>query len=847
MCAETPIRRSLRWRRSIAVALVASLVACSSGGSDHVSSGVSVVAPQPEASVGVFADATLVVATARQLDRVGLAGIDTAMAEGLYATFDVGDNERWATRVLVDDDGPYLFAPLHPSGPAATGDVELRLTDGEHSGPAMALTLTPVVVTPGAFADAVDGLRSSYGELAEVLGTSWQDVRATDPSDASDHLAPLKMAELALEGVDAAFASLTDTERELLDALFGRLDLNGATDVSRAEELLAAVVPPAEPVVVDPELTATNELAGLHSHHAAAAVPASLVPRRQSSGCIPSGIAIGERDPGRLSALMTRSALAAAATDPTGAGWRLALLELALGVGAAIPGGAGKVFGVGGVLAGVWSMAMGMAAGIYPSAFSSIDVGVSATVLPEDRDEPDSWDNLRVTAASTGYSFDRDAINVLINAFTSVAFAKIGGDAPALEEFYRSATAEVVNRTAGDLIPPSGVIQSCPESWTVDITGEAWSWARPMRGLFDVDNAAQEYQNTTEVGVDVLRFAPIPERFGQRSITHDVVVETKAISVVASPTVINVTEPGDTVNVKATIQFAEVTTLHWAPGPGRWDDGVGEDTNDGRTRSLKTPTSPSDYPFRVVVTSTSRQGLRADGEPERSDFVEVRLVPIIVTPNPGTVRVKRSLPFAATDRDGNPVEVVWSAHGGHIDSGPSAATIYTAGDEPGTYEVTAQLASNREVSVTATVNVVDAECLVGTWRIVPEHFAALLQQGGITVTPTGGSWTLTVDEDHQFVSSLNAFAFSMVTNGMTVEVTVNGAERGRVHLTETHITAVETIEHGIEVSMRTPFGPIAIGGAGEVGIEIGGGPYHCDGDTFVVNRDGYDFLYERVG
>ena len=852
MRAEIPLRGALRrrrfpWRHGVALLLAATLAACASGGAADTAGTAGSTAPRSsDAAPDAFDGAALAVDTATQLERVGLVGIDTADVEGLYAAFDVGDGERWATRVLVDDAGPYVFAPLHPSDPAIGGDIVLALTDGERNGPPMPLTVTPLPGAPGAFDDTIDAVRSEFDGLAVALGTSWDDVIATDPADASAHLAPLKMAQLALDDVAAAFAELDAGDQELLDAVFGRLDLAAATDPTESDALLAAVAPPSEPPVPEPEPTATSEPQGVRSR-----VPmpsASLLQSRPTqSGCIASGIQIGERDPGTLSALMTNSAIAAIATDPNGvAGKRLAALELVLGVGATIPSGAGKAFGLGGVLAGVWSMAMGMAAGINPSVFTSLNANVSSTVLPEDREDPDYWDDVRVTAASTGYSFDRDAINLLINAFTSVAFAKIGAEAPELEQFYRSATADVVNRTAGDLIPESGMIRSCPESWTVVITGEAWSWVRPMRGLFDVDNSAREYQNTTEVGADVLRFAPIPERFGQRSITHDIVVETMAISVVASPTVINVTEPGDTVPVTATIQFAEVTSLAWTAEAGSWDDGIGVDTNDGGTRPLKTPTSPSEYPFRVTIESTSRQGLRADGEPARWDFVEVRLVPIIITPNPGTVRVNRTLPFAATDRDGNPVEVIWSAGGGTVDHGPAAATVYLAGEEPGTYEVTAQLASNPDVSATAVVNVVEAECLVGTWRIVPEHFAALLRQEGITVTPTGGSWTLTVDEDHNFVSELNGFAFSMNMEGMNVEVVVNGAQRGRVHLTETHITGVETFEHNIEVTALTPIGPIATGGASEVGIDIGGGPYHCDRDTFVVNRDGYDFVHERI-
>ena len=397
------------------------------------------------------------------------------------------------------------------------------------------------------------------------------------------------------------------------------------------------------------------------------------------------------------------------------------------------------------------------------------------------------------------------------------------------------------------MLPQEGTVTFCPSTFRVDIAGEDWSWARPLAALLTVDNSAQTYANTKQIGDETLRFAPLPERFGGATIIGDLPVPTKAIDVQVSPDIIEVTTPGDVVQITAEIDHAVVKTLAWLAEEGEWVDGIGDDTNGPTTRPLRTPTDPDRFNFKVRVEATSQQGLRAQSPDDRYDFVEIRLAPIIVTPNPGSVEVRKDLTFTAKDREGNLVDVGWTATGGTIAGTGTGIGVYTAGDEPGTYTVTAALSGNSSVSATVPVNVGEF-CLAGTWRINAVEFARLMSEGGVAVTPTGGTWDITVGSDGTFSSSLTGFAFEISQGGTIVKVTLFGSQTGTVSYTATDITAVTTDSFEMSVIGEINGQTIAMSpGDLPLGTEFGGGPYRCEDGQLIVDRDGLDILYDKIG
>ncbi len=547
---------------------------------------------------------------------------------------------------------------------------------------------------------------------------------------------------------------------------------------------------------------------------------------------------------------MIKSAMGAIATDPNGApGQTFGALELTLGVGGALKGPAGTVFGGLGKVAGVWKTYNNWIAGLYPSSFSAINVELGDTEFAEDHDGPEFWSKVWVVANSTGYTFDGDIAAAIIDGITGgVAGDSIGKDTPDLEVFYKNSTAGQANSTFGDLMPKTSVVSSCPEVWRVNIAGDEWSWARPLLGIFTVDNNALSYENRVDVAKDTLRFAPLPEKFGQRTIRADIGVETHAIGVDVSATPLYVTTPGETVQVTAGIEWAELQTLAWFSGSGTWGDGIGADTNGPTTRPLVTPSDPGAYPVRVEVEATTRQGLlRSDGEPRRYNFVEIELVPIIITPSPAIVPVGETIAFTATDIDGEPIDVLWEATGGDIAGGPSSEATYKAGDDAGQYELTATLATNSDVQAVVPITITDF-CLEGTWRIDQEALASIMSGGsGNTIKGGGGDWLLTVQKDGSFVSTLTEFALVVTAAGRDLTIVMNGSQTGRVIATDTDIVGVETTSYSLDARIDTPTGSIPVGASdAPIGTEFGGGPYRCEGGELIVNRDGLDILYVRV-
>lgn len=581
--------------------------------------------------------------------------------------------------------------------------------------------------------------------------------------------------------------------------------------------------------------------------------PAGPLPR-QTGDCIPFDVEPNVSAQ-RLSEMMTNSALGAIASDSnTLANKYLTGAEMAMGLSAAFEaaasGGKVKIAATAAKLIVGEKMRQAMNAGVLPSAFTNIDVTLDPARLEEDREEPGRWSEVMATAVSTGYSLDADLVAIAIDELGSAIVGKSGIAEGSLLEHEANATVGEVKGAVTGMIPKnSGVITFCPGSWDVDISGEDYSWARPKRGLLTVDNAAQTYKNDIEVGDETLQFSPWPPAFGGRSITGEVRVPTVAIDVTVTAVPIEVTNPGDVVSITAEIDNAVVETLAWLPEQGEWQDGLLGDTNGPSTRPLKTPTDPDLYPFKVEVESTSRQGLRANAsvDDRRFDFVEIKLSPIVVTPDPGSVEVGKELTFTATDRDGDPVDVNWRSTGGEINSSGSNAGLYAAGDEPGIYDVTATLNSNPQVFKTVPVKVGE-RCLIGAWRMDHQRFADLISQEGVSATPAGGSWDVTVAEDGSFVSTQSNFAFTLAAEGQTFTATINGTETGSVEYTATDITAVTSSSRSLSFTGEVNGQSVTLSpDEFPLGTTLDGGPYRCEGGRLIIVSDGLEMYYDPIG
>ena len=809
--------------------------------------------------------------TAEQLDRVGLVGLDATEVDvnGLMATYEFADGDWWGTRVLIDADGPYLLAPIFPRDPDAGGTLELHLSDGQQVGPPLPLTVTTMAAAPGSFEAAIEALRKSIGAMAVDFGSSWQELAAVAPVDTPTELAPLKLAQLLIDdgteaGAAGTYAALDADDTALIDALFAKLDLPGALDVDNFASVAPfiperiATTEPTDDGASDDGETATNgtEPEGFAGPHGFAPLP------RQGAGCIPYSTE-GQVSAARLSEMMIASAFSDIAVNPDGTpGKTFAALELTLTMGgvleAGATGGKGKVYETIGKVAGGWKQFNSMQAGLLPSSFTNIEVELSPGDLEEDRpvSAPGTWPEVRVTAASTGYSLDGDIAGALAGAFggdfvktrlPKGADGEVEAAADWVGEVANAGGAEPIKNAVGEMLPSEGVITFCPQNFTADIAGAEWSWARRRGNLLTIDNDAQTYVNTTDIGPDTLVVGPIPAKFGQRSIYADEPVETKPIDVEIGPDTIYVTRPGDPASITATIRDAYETELRWSAEKGTWSNGSGViETPDGDTLSLTTPEDAADFPVRVDVESLSRLNLREDGTPERYDFVNIELAPFTVEPDPGNVTVEEQITFTARDMEGQPIEVEWRATGGTIPSGPSPTGVYTAGDRSGTFTVTAWLPGHPDEQVTVTVNVGDRDCIIGNWEFdVPAFVEAMnrFADGGSVTYLSGDSQVIIREDgtatwvmnDVRLRASQDGQTFTMLWNS-TVDntYTVEGGVYNGGGGTATVNLFVEELGQGTSMTV-----PSAIGG---------NATFECEPrETLVVHTQDGDLFHTYNG
>lgn len=791
-----------------------------------------------------FADVTLAVDVAEQLDRVGIRGLDVDAAEAasLMATYEIADGDWWGSRVLVDHKGPYLLAPLFAPDPVAGGEIELFLSDGDSTGPPLPLTVTPMVTAPGAFESGIGQLRSAIGALARDAGSSWDELSAADPAETPPALAPLKLAELMISdgaGAVGAFRALESSDAELVDAMFAKIDLGAGLDVDSFDALAAFL----------PEQVGGATLQGFGPGRSSAAPHARVgSPLREQggAGCIPY-YTEGVVSPERLSEMMIGSAMGDIAVNTSGApGKTFAALEATLTLGSVLEsgatGGKGQLFDVLGKVAGGWKLFNQMRAGLLPSSFTRIEVDLEPGDLEEDRpvSKPGTWPDVTVWAQSTGYTLDGDIAGELAGAFggelvkTRLPKGQPGvsddavdwidelGDDVDITDLNDAGGAEPIKNVVNDMLPPEGVISFCPQEFQSDIGDGPWTWARPLHGLLTVDNDARTYVNTTDIGDDTLAIGPLPHKFGQRSIYERIPVVTHPIDVEIVPDVIWVSRPGKPAHIPASIEWADDTKLGWSADQGTWASGSGGyvETDGGDTQILITPDRAEDFGedgIRVEVESLSRQNLRETGDPPRYDFVRVKLAPFTIEPDPGETTVEEQIGFAALDSEGELIEVEWRATGGRITPGPSATAIYTAGEQAGSFTVTGRL---NDVEVTVVVNVGDKACIIGNWELDVPRFVDAMNRfaDGGGATYLSGDSQIIIRENETTTWNVNDVRLRMTEGGQSFTLVWNStvdntysADGGTFSGgggTATFDMYVEELGQGIDMTV-----PSAVGGA----------------------------------
>lgn len=628
--------------------------------------------------------------SATTLDRIRLSGIpDTAKDtfEDYRVLVTADGTEPLSLYVERDEGGPFFRVPLYAAAPNEGGTARVQVTRGSLAGPELNLRIEPLPASPGTFGTLVDRLRELVQQRAQWAGTSFEELAALEFDEVPDSQLSLKVAQSYLDGagphdlaslVENEAGFLNPDERELLDRMFGYAPL----------ELV---------IQADMEEFAAGS----------AASPAAWTARTAKAGCIDVGPEIGTAQ--ELVDAMVLASLGDAAIDPNGAGRYLdAVGELFTGLGV-VPG-VGKIFTVAGVGLAVWQSAAAGVRGTYPSELTALQFVLDKNGFNEDDVTPAKWSDVELTAKSAGWVADESLVNVVLSTVGAYVSLRHSTSIDEMDALRDMGMARYNSRMQDFLDAHGGIIEFCPQTWTVDISDPDFSTAGVLEHRFTVDRDAQSVL-PAEVGADVLRIATVPGLFAGQDIHRDEPLETKAITVVVDPSVIRVEEPGETVDLTARIENAEVTSLYWNPGPGTWEDGTGDDTSDGRTRPFKTPSDPGLYPFRVEVESTSGQGLRADGEPRRFDFALIRLdePELRIAPRDTCIQPGDQVQFRVAVEGVEDYEVIWSKVEGY--GSISQGGLYSSlGQGTSNAVIAAHIASNPAIADTTTIDVRGCTC-----------------------------------------------------------------------------------------------------------------------------------------
>ncbi len=672
---------------------------------------------------------TLSASTVSSLARVYLSGLPTTKTPGNIGVLVAAGELEVSLPTEIDDEGTFFWAPLHPVTPNQGGEVAVRVTQGTDQGPDLALSLDALPAAPGAYERMVTTLTAHVEQRATWAGTAFSGLQATTFEDVEPSLLPLKVAQSFVDSDEpndmASLVAnsndfLSADERELLDRIFGYAPVYEIiqAEIDEFSSLNPAMIPPVK-----------NRQ------------------RVSKRDCIDQGPDISS--PEALSSAMLLGAFSNAAIDPTGpAGRTLEAMGTVLSAGGTIPG-YGAVFSVAGVGLAAWEASAGFFSGVYPSRFTSLMFDMDKTEFPEDEVGVGEWSGVRVVAVSNGWTADAAiARSVLSTLGASVSVTQQLQIQTA--EFLRDGGIAAINAGLGNYLEgQGGVVEFCPKTFDVTITGLPWSTGGVLDRRFSVDPDTRQVR-PLEVGPDVLRIAVQPSQFAGQEIHTDLPLNTRAINVDVSPTDILVSAPGDTVQITAAIANANNESLEWINQQGTWLDGLSSATNDGRTRPLKTPTEENDFPFLVTVESMSRDGLRATGIPPRLGIVTVRLVEQEILVSPAGVCIENGDPqvYSAT-LDGEDVDVVWSLED------PSTGVPSGSGsiDQNGRY--TAPASGIGDVLVVATS--VDNENVRGG---TIAQYGACVCYWTVSIS-NDGSWSGDV-ATHQFPGDLPGFSLSLV-------------------------------------------------------------------------------------
>jgi hypothetical protein len=808
---------------------------------------------------GLVSSIALVSPDVEELDWVRFSGADPEADLSALELFGYsGTPEPVQFPLYLDDEGLYTTIGLHPVTPGNGGLIELQFVEGDERGPGMPIELVGLPAAPGAWDRAVELMTAELEARAVAGGSSLDQLQAADFADLDAELVIVKLvAGFVDDGSDEDLESLPtragfeldDDMAALLDAVIAKID---PLSIIPGERLTGPVGFAGRPTA--PSLAVGRPVTTGRAVPAQAGgcmqYPLDISSGAELSAALETGIG-AKRVPGGPLDKLTKDVASLAGT----AGNTQDAATVGSGIGD-LPGISNLIGAVDTMYstADLWQAAD---AGRYPTMLTSLSAEASITEFNEDFTQDGAISNITVVAASTGFDgaealskISTSAVNAILGSLTGAIGS---GTASRFETRVTKSAEKARDSVHGKAIKDAlaGNATWCPQTWSVPLKSPAYYDMRSLRNLISVDEGSATYRPLA-VGDDFVQITAQRDQFSGQSAFTDVAVSTKQIQVLTLPSQVTVKDPGEIVMITTDLFYADTTTLFWDSGPGEWNDGRLQPTNEPETRPLKTPTATSAYPFTVKIASMSTTGLRATATDERSDTVEIKLQELFVTPDPGRVAVERQLSFEARDRDGKPVAVRWEATGGSIDSNG----VYTAGKTPGRYTVTATGIDNPDLTATVTVTVVELDCLVGSWTLRSEDFLdqlAALSGEGASFSYRSGEYRLEFRDDGSYTGRRDAWSFGATSPEGTLVVEISSTDPGTWSADRTTVDVIESGGGEATVSLAIEIGgelrQLPIAGTQTVGTDAfaGSGPYTCNSTTFEATFQGVTSTWDRTG
>ncbi|TDT14617.1 hypothetical protein BDK89_0172 [Ilumatobacter fluminis] len=798
-----------------------------------------------------LAGVTLATDPVEPFDRIDIAGLDLgADLSEFGVVIDLPEGQR-DLPVFTDDAGPYIVAPLVPDDPTKAGTVRLRLVLGSERSAAFAVPILALPAAPGTWDEIVTSLLALADARAVDAGLTRDELRAIAVEDVPAHLLAARMligffdhpsGDDLSDLLTGSVVDASPAELALAESIIADLGLHDA-----AAALADGAAPAADRSA--PESFSPDEPAAAASERVGR-LTESVAQCRTTNRVIP--------DAEQLSDLMEDGVDGIIRSD----GAERQVLDAIATIteyGGMLPGVYGELIGLVGTVFATIELTKYIDSITLPTRFDALNVDGTVTTFNEDFTTPGHVVGIELVAASTGgdvgawvHKLFGSVFGVLRGKLLGYAFE--GTKWSNLEQHLIVQLHGVLEGTAfgaalNQLGP--GLRPYCAEPFRVSVlpsvfAAEHYVTMDSVNGNFAADVSSLDYR-PTKLGADRIRVRAIAEVFAGRSVEGSLPVETKPIIIDVNPDDVVLDNPDEWFTLDITVHNASnpivevitpTETLVTSPG-----------------LEVFNYEAPS-YPHVIVVRSASISGLRGAGAPERLDTVDVRLDDIRLLPENETLEIGETQQMIVRDVSDNVVDaadISWSATGGPI----TDAGLYTAGDTPGTYEITATLKVDPTKVATTTVTISGDSCIYGAWDLqVPRYLAdltAAYPNTGMTRRYDGGHERITFvakeDGDLYATYSMDVdLVISSITDDSTSTLERRGWESGDFFIDDAgelqHIIDEGAYEGRLTVTDQwgTSVSPWMEGLGGplsQAGSLFSHG-FHCNGDNeLALHPDGY--------